>query len=526
MANLALAALVALATVGDSHSIVPSTYYRTFSRAHPVLQRVKPGDSIVHEDARLRRGRREGRHPERAVQPPERAVLRRGGRAWRRPGGQDHDAEDEPQLGLVGLPLGPVLAHARGRRERLFERSTSPTSSARGGRTLVPWDIDLAKQTVKLREPKSAKLPMEFPARPMLGCIGVAPPGDFAPTSGPSGAYGGNLDYNKIGQGATVILPVYHPGALLFVGDGHALQADGEPTGTGIETSMDVEFTVEVKKGAAPAGPRVETARRPDLDRLAARVRQRPRQRPQDGHVRHGQVAHQGLRPRTLGRPPPHRLSGQVRRRDRRRLDGPAGPEGRPPRAEPLRPPSPRSRRPRPKPEPKPIAEKTAKLAKVDGFLPLYWDESTGKVLMEIPRFDREFLYQVTLDDRRGLEPDRARPGPARLDQGRRFPEGRAEGLPGGAQLSLPRPQRQPRRAEVGRAVVREVGPLGVQGRGRGGRPGPGQRHRLLRPRRPRRRRPPDPDQAGQVQGGRLAERPGPARPEGRSRRTPRSRRP
>ena len=57
-----------------------------------------------------------------------------------------------------------------------------------------------------------------------------------------------------------MILPVYHPGALLFVGDGHALQADGEPTGTGIETSMDVEFTVELKKGGAPSGPRVETA--------------------------------------------------------------------------------------------------------------------------------------------------------------------------------------------------------------------------------------------------------------------------
>ena len=72
---------------------------------------------------------------------------------------------------------------------------------------------------------------------------GVAAPGDFAPTSGPAGSYGGNLDYNEIGEGATVILPVYHPGGLLFIGDGHALQADGEPTGTGIETSMEVEFS-------------------------------------------------------------------------------------------------------------------------------------------------------------------------------------------------------------------------------------------------------------------------------------------
>jgi amidase len=88
----------------------------------------------------------------------------------------------------------------------------------------------------------------------------VAAPGEFAPTSAPSGAYGGKLDYNQIGEGATVVLPVYHAGGLLFMGDGHALMADGEPTGTGVETSMDVEFSVEVRKGARVTGPRVETA--------------------------------------------------------------------------------------------------------------------------------------------------------------------------------------------------------------------------------------------------------------------------
>jgi len=125
---------------------------------------------------------------------------------------------------------------------------------------LVPWDIDLKAKTVRLREPTSRRLKLEFPAKPMLGCVGVAPVGDFAPTSSPSGSYGGNLDYNEIGEGSTVILPVSHPGALLFIGDGHALQADGEPIGTGVETSMDVEFTVEVRKKARVSGPRVETS--------------------------------------------------------------------------------------------------------------------------------------------------------------------------------------------------------------------------------------------------------------------------
>jgi acetamidase/formamidase len=125
---------------------------------------------------------------------------------------------------------------------------------------VVPWDLDLERQMVRLREPSSAVHRLEFPAKPMLGCVGVAPAGDFAPTSSPSGSYGGNLDYNEIGEGSTVILPVYHPGALLFIGDGHALQGDGEPIGTGIETSMAVEFSVELRKKTSLTGPRVETA--------------------------------------------------------------------------------------------------------------------------------------------------------------------------------------------------------------------------------------------------------------------------
>jgi acetamidase/formamidase len=100
---------------------------------------------------------------------------------------------------------------------------------------------------------------MQFAAKPMLGCVGVAAPGVFGPTSAISGNYGGNMDYNRIGEGVTVILPVFHPGGLLFIGDGHALQADGEPTGTGIETSFDVTFTVALRKKAGVANPRVET---------------------------------------------------------------------------------------------------------------------------------------------------------------------------------------------------------------------------------------------------------------------------
>jgi acetamidase/formamidase len=129
-----------------------------------------------------------------------------------------------------------------------------------GRSNLVPWDIDIQRKSVKLREPASSRIKMEFPAEPMLGCVGVAAADEFSPTSGISGPYGGNMDYNRIGEGATVMLPVYHPGGLLYVGDGHALQGDGEPTGTAVETSLDVEFSVELLKKAELTGPRVENS--------------------------------------------------------------------------------------------------------------------------------------------------------------------------------------------------------------------------------------------------------------------------
>ncbi len=207
--------------------------------------------------------------------------------------------------------------------EHIYPNDIHPDLVIKGRATIVPWDIDRKANTVRLRTPKSQVHPLEFPAKPMLGCIGVAPAGDFAPTSGPSGTYGGNLDYNKIGEGATVYLPVYHPGGLLFVGDGHALQADGEPTGTGIETSMDVRVRRRAEERGQADRAAGRDGRRDHQHRLAARVRQRPRQWPQDGHERHGRLARQGLRDGDLGRAPVDRLPGAVRRRHGRRFDGP-----------------------------------------------------------------------------------------------------------------------------------------------------------------------------------------------------------
>jgi acetamidase/formamidase len=66
------------------------------------------------------------------------------------------------------------------------------------------------------------------------------------------------MDYNQIVEGTTLYLPVNHPGALLFVGDGHAAQGDGELTGDALETSMDIEFTVDVIEGRSTGHPLAE----------------------------------------------------------------------------------------------------------------------------------------------------------------------------------------------------------------------------------------------------------------------------
>src|SRR4029077_7971025 len=98
------------------------------------------------------------------------------------------------------------------------------------------------------------------PLRPMLGCIAVAPgPSSAPPSTGDSGSWGGNMDFNEIIEGSTIFLPVSNPGALLYVGDGHALQGDGELNGNALETSMDVEFSVDVIQGKRVPSVRVET---------------------------------------------------------------------------------------------------------------------------------------------------------------------------------------------------------------------------------------------------------------------------
>ena len=123
---------------------------------------------------------------------------------------------------------------------------------------LAEWEIDLEKGTATLIKPEVLAGELILPINPMLGCIGVAPPKGQAISSATSGKYGGNMDYRGFVSGVTVYLPIFAEGALFFIGDGHAVQGDGEIIGTGIEVSFDVRFKVKVIKDKSIEWPRAE----------------------------------------------------------------------------------------------------------------------------------------------------------------------------------------------------------------------------------------------------------------------------
>jgi len=120
------------------------------------------------------------------------------------------------------------------------------------------WQVQDPSGYATLSEPTPALKNFKLKMNPMLGCISVAPQGFEAYGGTHLGPYGGNLDYNGVVSGTTMYFPVYHPGALFGFGDGHAAMGDGEVTQTGLETSMAVDFSVEIIKGYQTQGVREE----------------------------------------------------------------------------------------------------------------------------------------------------------------------------------------------------------------------------------------------------------------------------
>jgi acetamidase/formamidase len=99
-----------------------------------------------------------------------------------------------------------------------------------------------------------------IPLRPFFGSMGVAPAPELGRvSSNPPGKHAGNMDNKDLIVGSTVWIPVFAPGALFEIGDGHAAQGDGEVDQTAIETSLRGKLQLTVRKGMKLNFPRAET---------------------------------------------------------------------------------------------------------------------------------------------------------------------------------------------------------------------------------------------------------------------------
>jgi acetamidase/formamidase len=230
------------------HEFTPTAFYNEFSATTPPALRVEPGDAIRTKTIDAAGTDAEG--------------MTRG-------------KAGNPQTGpfyVVGAAPGNTLAvHITQLRlnrgwaistDTLSNLAMTPDLAARmtfQGQ-IVRWRLNMSRG-LAMREAGTAGLSeYSVPLKPMLGCIAVAPPaGEPAPHTGNFGPWGGNLDFNEIVEGTTVFLPVNVPGGLLYFGDGHAAQGDGELSGNGLETSMDVEVQVDLLSTSIPA-PRIESA--------------------------------------------------------------------------------------------------------------------------------------------------------------------------------------------------------------------------------------------------------------------------
>ena len=487
LAVVSLLAVGAPAAADEPTSVVATTYYRTFSHAHPVLKRIKPGEAVAtktldsagldEKDVK----RSEPFNPltgpffVEGAEPGDALVVRL------------EEGAAESRLGLVRLPARPLLADARDGRAHLPERHPPRPrhQGAHDDRALGHRPQGEHRPAPDAEEPgPSAGVPRQADAR--LHRRGAG--GRFCADLGAVGALRRQPRLQQDRRGGDRVPAGLSPrraavrrrrprppGRRRADGD-----RDRDVDGRGVRRRA--EEGGEADRAAGRDG------RRDHQHRLAARVRQRPRQRPQDGHERHGRLARQGLRDGALGRAPVDRLPGALRRRHRRRVDGPlpaeepAAEAGRRARHQ-VRGDGETARRPRPD---RLEDERAPQDRRVH---PALLGRAAGEALdgglavrQGIPVSDRA-------GERAGVEPGRARPRAARRLAGGDVPPGRAEGPAGRAELQVPGGHRPGGGTAGGRRVVRAVGALGVQGRGGGGGQGARRRDRLLPPRRARRGR-------------------------------------
>jgi acetamidase/formamidase len=258
--SIALLAAHSLQAAPKTHrlEITPSTvaYGYYWSEAQPVL-RIASGD-IVDVDTLLTntpQGLQRAGVAEEKIQASLRAVVEEVTGERRGPGGHILTGP----IFVEGAQPGDVLE------VNVLSIDLALDYGYNGCNGFLPDNCDKALPA-KIIALDRKKMTAEFlpgiviPLRPFFGSMGVAPAADAGRvSSNPPGRHAGNLDNRELVAGSTLYIPVFVPGALFEVGDGHAAQGDGEVDQTAIETSLRGRLRLTVRKDMKLAWPRAET---------------------------------------------------------------------------------------------------------------------------------------------------------------------------------------------------------------------------------------------------------------------------
>lgn len=254
--SVALVASFAGALTAEIHVYRPEGYSLNFSSAEKPVLRLRPGDSVqttlVDSEGNDETGRRVGPKYNaltgpfyiEGAKPGDTLVVRL--REVRLTGKRGFASTRISENAITPREFAKGAAGVKGYFWTV-DRPITPqefVKNSAGGRGYT-WTYDFKTMTASTDvTPRLSRL--RLPLRPFPGCVGVAPPLQESLSARFAGDHGGNLDYNQLVEGTTLYFPVYAEGALFFLGDGHAAQGDGEPSGGAVETTLAVKFEVDV----------------------------------------------------------------------------------------------------------------------------------------------------------------------------------------------------------------------------------------------------------------------------------------
>jgi amidase len=181
----------------------------------------------------------------------------------------EDDLVTEIDLDRINSATGPVAVRGAEPGDSLVAEIVDVRPIEWGVATLIPGFGQLIDQVeaplTRLFDVVDGEIRMNdrvrFPARPMVGVVGVATDGDTL-SNGLAGRHGGNLDDHLHGKGARIYFPVRQSGGMFAVGDMHASMGDGEVCFTGVEIAGEVDVRFDLLKGQQATWPVTELAER------------------------------------------------------------------------------------------------------------------------------------------------------------------------------------------------------------------------------------------------------------------------